>query len=220
MTYFKRILTFLVLMLGITPISAFGLAGLAEWSILTPGGNEICFGDTYNYEQHGVVLRAAGIDSEIRISKLQRWRYYKDYVIGQAEIGFFSFKESTQVVKRFKTVKGLMQHLESIKVGKPLSAWLTPRDGSIEGQFFMYWEMCKNKSNPEYSGIFKGPFALDCDDILSAERRILYRLTTWGQRCQAPSSKLGAVLANFCSEFLASKSREPTTKPHPVDQPN
>ena len=82
---------------------AFATAGVAEWSIQTPMGNEINHGDPF-IGQYGTSIRTAGaFDSDTPfVDRLQSWTFYLNYVVGQSEKGFFIFNEATKEVEYFK----------------------------------------------------------------------------------------------------------------------
>jgi hypothetical protein len=103
----------------------------SDWHVKTPGGNAIYGGD--RCDGYGGVCLTDSRASTVYVSYIHRWRYYHDYVIGEQEQGWFIFHESTRQVQNFSDDKQWQNTLNDLQLGKPKSAWLTPKDGWWRG---------------------------------------------------------------------------------------
>lgn len=109
-------------------------AGLAEWSVKTPGTNIVCHSDPY-IESHGTCLRPS--DEQLNknpavtvyVSHIEWWQYFPGRVIGKAAKGFFIFDEVTKSVVFHATEMALRAELTKLPGVKPLTRPLTPQDG-------------------------------------------------------------------------------------------
>lgn len=204
-------------------LDADATAGFAEWEVITPGGNVIRHQDGWK-EEHGDCLTP---DEEtlrnesqpsVYVSHLRRWRYFTGYVTGESDKGFFVFNEATKDVKKFKTETEFNAAMGSLKLGEPLSPWLTGQDGYSEAWLpYFFWRPCKIqlgeiKATPEEQKSLEVMRwnTVDCKTILAPDRLKIYRVTTWGRQCKkiraepnkcySPSECEG--LLKFCSELL------------------
>jgi hypothetical protein len=182
----------LVTMLPALP--ALATAGLAEWTIVTPGGHLISHTDGWK-ETYGDCLRDDDGET-VFVSHLKRWRYYTERVIGEADVGYFVFDEKTERVERFARERELLDAAREF--GNPRSPWLRGGDGWLEAWFpFVVWEPCRrgqrSLGNVECSA---------ADDAALLER---YRLTTWGRYCRQmrAGDRFEPVLTDFCEMLLA-----------------
>ena len=116
--------------------AVFATAGLAEWEITTPGGNQISHIDPLK-ERYGTCLRQAddhpGVIIEdprrIYVDHLEWWQYYPRHVVGQGSRGFFIFDESSRSVDYFKTEQDLTREIGNRHLADPISERHTPVDG-------------------------------------------------------------------------------------------
>ena len=76
-----------VLLLG-APAAA--RVGLAELEVETPGGHLVSHTDAWA-GQHGTYFRqrSAGNDPGILVDHVEWWQYYRDYVAGKAQGGYY-----------------------------------------------------------------------------------------------------------------------------------
>jgi hypothetical protein len=116
--------------------------GLAEWTVYTPGGNIICHSDGWK-ETYRDCLRADDSDRSLSLEQrqkvyvphLRRWRYYRDYVIGENDQGVFAFNEINKAVQYFKNENELLKAVQQNRLGRAKSDWLTASDGWTEARF-------------------------------------------------------------------------------------
>lgn len=122
--------------------------GLAEWEIITPGGDRISYLDPLK-EQHGVSLRSGTTDSLIYIDQIQWWQYYPGLVVGSARRGVFLFDEATSRVTYFKSEAQLKTELNRRQLKTPLSQRYRPQDGWNEVWLPIFQARCQEfMANP------------------------------------------------------------------------
>jgi hypothetical protein len=135
---------------AILPVrQALATAGVAEWEIVTPGGNRISHIDPLK-ERHGTCLRKADdnpgvvVDDPARVyvEQLEWWQYYPSYVVGKARDRLFLFEESTHTVHYFVTEDELSGEIKHKGLGQPASQRKTPADGWNEAWMPMIRERC------------------------------------------------------------------------------
>jgi len=199
--------------------AAWATIGFAEWEIYTPGGDVILHADGWK-EIYGDCLKADDSGtasperSHVYVSHLRRWRYYKGYVAGESQTGFFLFNETSKQVTTYANEPALLQAIERHSLGEPTSNWLTSMDGWTEAWFpEMVWSPCKKLlSQPETqnaSGELGSMSRTQCRQALSPETLSRYRERTWGRQCQQfKAAPLGQQqqqpdLKAFCDELLS-----------------
>lgn len=77
----------------------FGKAGLAEWSVLTPHGNEI-----NNFDDS----RILSLSNQSQLDNIAEWYFYKDYIMGRLgtngkTTGYFAVNETIFYINTFQT---------------------------------------------------------------------------------------------------------------------
>jgi hypothetical protein len=90
--------------------------GYAEWQVATPGGNRILHLDPWK-ERYGTCLvgglagdgQAHG-SPEVLVSHIRWWQYYRTYVAGETDSGFFLFDEVSRSVDWYGSVEALRTH--------------------------------------------------------------------------------------------------------------
>jgi hypothetical protein len=171
--------------------------GLAEWGVYTPGGNLISHEDGWK-ERYGDCLRADDADfklpseerQKVYVAFLQRWRYYKNYVVGESKAGFFLFNETSKKVTYIESEAAFLQAIANQNLGTPKSNWLTGQDGWTEAWLPMLWKPCQSllsaTANPVKPSSDASATASRqaCEKTFSPENLALYRETTWGRTCQ------------------------------------
>ena len=128
---------------------ALATAGIAEWEIVTPGGNWISHIDPLK-ERHGTCLRKAddtpGVvvydPARVYVEQLEWWQYYSRYVVGKAGDKLFVFEESTHTVHYFITENELDGEIKRKGLGQPVSERKTPADGWNEAWMPTIRERC------------------------------------------------------------------------------
>jgi hypothetical protein len=193
--------------------------GLAEWTVYTPGGHLISRTDSFK-DEHGICLRTdgspGGEDVEILVSRMTRWRYYPNHVVGRDSTGFFIFDETTRVVRRFEREASFERALDTRRLGQPLSRWLEGGDGWREAWYpVLVWRPCRQLLGLDGATAAQRELARnlhserECRDALDPELLELYRKTTWGRKCDEwgergyPDRGHGALFRAFCVEITA-----------------
>jgi len=187
--------------IALTSQPAAGTAGFAEWEVLTPGGHQIAHSDRWK-SRHGDCLVPRGTSIPV-VSQIKRWRYYKNYVVGQTKSAFFVFNEKTKQVITLANKAALSATIKKKVRAGPLSDWYTGQDGWSEAWFpLLVWPRCKGAS-----GQPPAPKAL-CDRFLSKRGLAVQRVTTWGQQCASmkrPSGHPG--ITAWCKLILTASKR-------------
>lgn len=220
-------LSFLVMLVARSQ-AAFATAGLAEWKVLTPGGNEIDGSDRVA-PQFGIALVAAtpsGIDSpepQIVISNIKRWRYYPGYVALEGKDGYFLVNESSLEKVRFDSESELPQRLRELSISESLSEWMNPDDGYEEAWYpYFFWPKCALKTGElslsefsvEQRAAYQSAapfFQTDCSVAAVQKKLALFSKTGWGRRCKAlksdgselKDSEHQMILKQFCVKLLS-----------------
>jgi len=193
--------------------------GVAEWTVYTPGGHLISRTDSFK-DEHGTCLRADGstgsADLEIFVSRMTRWRYYPNHVVGSTATGFFIFDEVTREVRHFEREASFERALDTRRLGRPLSRWLDGSDGWREAWYpILVWRPCRQLLGLDGATAAQLEFVQslhserECRDALDPELLELYRKTTWGRKCDEFSDRgysdrdHGALFQAFCEEITA-----------------
>ncbi len=113
---------------------AFGTAGIAEWAVATPLGNEVNHTDPFIEEGDGTSIRSvdasgAGVPF---VKKLLSWTFYVDYIAGQAGTGFFLFNETTKKIEYFKDEAAQKKRMQETGVLNPISRPYSNEKGWME----------------------------------------------------------------------------------------
>jgi len=193
--------------------------GLAEWTVYTPGGHLISHTDSFE-DEHGTCLRsersAGGDGVAIFVSRLTRWRYYANHVVGRDGSGFFIFDETTREARLFEREESFLRALEALRLGQPLSPWLDGGDGWREAWYpILVWRPCRqllglDGASAAQLELARSPYSKsECRDALDPKLLELYRKTTWGRKCDEwgdrgyPDRGHGALFRAFCVEITA-----------------
>jgi hypothetical protein len=111
-----------------------GLAtiGMTEWQIVTPGGNRIAHLDPWKENYGTCLIGGRGDDTqsaeaaEVLIAHIRWWQYYRTYVIGETDSGYFLFDEVSRFVSWYDSVEAARTHARQRSGGGPLSEPMTP----------------------------------------------------------------------------------------------
>jgi hypothetical protein len=87
-------------------IDAFSRAGLAESFFKTPGGHSICWCDPYFDNQLPVLSTSKSFVVDANkppLFNVNKFYFYRNYVVGQSKTYFFIFDEGAEVAYLFKS---------------------------------------------------------------------------------------------------------------------
>ncbi len=118
----KCVLIFIVILLGFTNAKA--RVGMGEIQFQTPGGHIIC--DCDPYAETPVLI---GFESSIK--NLQKWYFYREYIIGYGKNYYFIFNEATSKLLIFKEKETWQQAISRQNLKPFFTRWLDISD-SIE----------------------------------------------------------------------------------------
>ena len=113
--------------------NSYATIGFAEWEIGTPGGSAVSHTDPWK-EKHGTCLKEKKGD-KVYVSKITWWQYYEGNVIGKNDKSYFIFNDKNKDVKNIDSEINLNKEIKELKMGKPLSRKMTPKDGWV-----LVWE--------------------------------------------------------------------------------
>ncbi len=177
--------------------AASATAGLAEWSIQTPGGNEIDASDRLHGKFGIALIAGIAVDPpQVLVPNLKRWKYYQGFIAGESSAGFFLMNEKTHQLFRMKTEPLLTQKLNELGLNVSLSGWLNGEDGYQEAWFpLLVWPPCALKlgllresefPNDLRTVYLRSPplIPIECTSSAIEARLQLYRQTRWGSDCQ------------------------------------
>ena len=132
-------------------VEAHATAGLAEWEVKTPGGHFICHTDPY-LEKFKVWLSSDCQSEQAFIERIQSWRYYDGFVLGEAAQGKFVFDEAKHEAVWLRAGVTFEAEVSKRKL-EAISEWLTPGDGYVEGWFTpRTWKLCRFRLGMEPAG--------------------------------------------------------------------
>jgi hypothetical protein len=107
-------------------------AGLAEWSLSTPGGLTVGAVDPWTAEHH-TFIQSGPPDHTILVSRIEWWVFYEGHIAGAAKqsdrIRFFLLEEKSRRCSWFGTQGELEAALASSRIGAPIGERMTPADG-------------------------------------------------------------------------------------------
>ncbi|MGA1871414.1 MAG: hypothetical protein ACMUJM_23030 [bacterium] len=128
--------------------NSYATIGVAEWRIVTPGGNIVSSSDPWK-ESHGTCLRERE-GNKVYVSEIIWWQYFEKKVIGKNKRGYFIFDEKNKKVKKIDTKSSLNKIIKGLKLGNPKSIKMTPADGwSLEWQYALAKTRLKDKNIDE-----------------------------------------------------------------------
>ncbi len=149
-----RAATTLTAILGLllfAAVPSHATAGFAEWEVKTPGGLFICHTDPY-LGRYKVWLTTDCRSEQALIERIERWRYYDGFILGESAKGKFVFNETTRAVEWLDASVALEGEGEKRKL-VAVSDWLTPADGYAEGWFTpRTWKLCRFRLALEPAG--------------------------------------------------------------------
>lgn len=89
----------------------------------TPGNHGICHCDPYSDEETPVLI---GQDS---LKNLQRWYFYRGFVVGEGKNYWFIFNEKTEIVQVFHSKEKWEIEINKKNLKPHFTRWLTLADG-------------------------------------------------------------------------------------------
>jgi hypothetical protein len=102
--------------------------GLAEWQVATPGGNRILHLDPLK-DRYGTCLVGGSGDNgqalesaEVLVAHIRWWQFYRTYVAGETDSGFFLFDEVSRRVDWYDNIEALRTHARQRSQDGPRSA--------------------------------------------------------------------------------------------------
>jgi hypothetical protein len=102
--------------------------GLAEWQVATPGGNRILHLDPLKDRYGTCLVGGAGGNgqplesAEVLVSQIRWWQFYRTYVAGETDSGFFLFDEVSRHVDWYDSLEALRTHARQRSQDGPRSA--------------------------------------------------------------------------------------------------
>jgi hypothetical protein len=94
--------------------------GLGDWQCKTPGGNTID-----NYSGNGKTLFLSNTNDSRKIQNLEKWYFYKGFVIGKQKNGYFIANEKTLKVDTFANEKAWQAVIEKYDINPLWTRWYT-----------------------------------------------------------------------------------------------
>lgn len=111
--------------------NAFSRAGFAESFFETPGGHTICWCDPYSDDQLPVLSTSKSFladDNKPPLYNVDKFYFYKNYVIGKAKNYFFIFDEGLEIIYTFKTREEWKKGISTKELNPIFTQWLDISD--------------------------------------------------------------------------------------------
>ncbi len=200
-------LTILLGALLFVTVEAHATAGFAEWEVKTPGGHFICHTDPY-LEKYKVWLSSDCQGEQALIERLQSWRYFEGFILGEAAQGKFVFDETKHEVVWLDAGVTFEAEVSKRKL-VAITDWLTPGDGYAEGWFTpRTWKLCRfrlglepagSKPMGELSTVLAMPPMEPFSPTVEGCRELMKRVDGYYRR---------TVLKRWCEEYKRSATQE------------
>jgi hypothetical protein len=189
--------------------------GLAEWEIVTPGGNRVAHTDTWKETEGDVIVNGDPLHPRLLVSRVRRWQYVGGLIVGEAGVdgatGWFVVDEASLQVTPFPSEEALRGELGARKLPAP-TAWYTAGDGWAEAWYPIYtWTPCRAAAGLSGTTPIRPPLP-DCAERMDAAH-LEAAGRTWKGYCarlpatppapSPPTSEMDQEIAAFCRAVAA-----------------